>query len=140
MLVQPQEMLTVVDDYKLQEMTDNTQEITLTCLRAAEARVLSYLSAKYDVVALQALPSDAPQLADIKEMIKDIALYYVMRRHNVDIAFERVVEAYKLHQEYLRGIATGSLGIVGLPPRKTEDGRIVSHLTMGSRPKIDFEY
>lgn len=129
-------MLTVVDDYKLQEMTDNTQEITLTCLRAAEARVLSYLSAKYDVVALQALPSDAPQLADIK----DIALYYIMRRHNVDIAFERVVEAYKLHQEYLRGIATGSLGIVGLPPRKTEDGRIVSHLTMGSRPKVNFEY
>lgn len=140
MLVQQQEMLTVVDSYKLEEMTDNTPEITLTCLRASEARVLSYLSAKYDVSAIQALPPDTPALADIKEMIKDIALYYVMRRHNVDIAFERVVEAYKLHQEYLKGIATGTLGIVGLPPRKTEDGRIVSHLTMGSRPKVDFEY
>lgn len=140
MLVQQQEMLTVVDAYKLEEMTDNTPDITLTCLRASEARVLSYLSAKYDIAAIQAMPSDTPCLADIKEMIKDIALYYIMRRHNVDIAFERVVEAYKLHQEYLKGIATGTLGIVGLPPRKTEDGRIVSHLTMGSRPKVDFEY
>lgn len=140
MLVQPQEMLTVVQTYKLEEMTDNTPEITLTCLKAAEARVLSYLSSKYDIEEILKLSPGTPALYDIKEMIKDIALYYIMRRHNVDIAFERVVEAYKLHQEYLRGIATGTMGIVGLPKRKTDDGRVISHLTMGSRPKTDFEY
>lgn len=140
MLVQPKDMITVVEAYKLEEMTDNTPDITLTCLKAAEARVLSYLSSKYDIEEIQKLSSDTPALYDLKEMIKDIALYYIMRRHNVDIAFERVVDAYKLHQEYLKGIAMGTLGIVGLPKRKTDDGRIISHLTMGSRPKTDFEY
>lgn len=140
MLVQPKDMITVVEAYKLEEMTDNTTDITLTCLKAAEARVLSYLSSKYDIEEIQKLSSDTPALYDLKEMIKDIALYYIMRRHNVDIAFERVVDAYKLHQEYLKGIAMGTLGIVGLPKRKTDDGRIISHLTMGSRPKTDFEY
>lgn len=134
------DMNTVVDDYKLHEMTDNTEAITATCLRAAEARVLSYLSTKYDVVAIQKLPTDAPALADIKEIIKDIALYYIMRRHNVDMAYSRVVDAYKQHNEYLKGIATGNIGIVGLPLIKGKDGKVVSHIAMGSRPKTDFEY
>ncbi|WP_081773848.1 phage protein Gp36 family protein [Porphyromonas gingivicanis] len=140
MIVNIEEMITVVDSYKLQQITDNTDAITETCLKAAEARVLSYLSNKYDVEEIQRMSSQDPALADLKEMIKDIALYYIMRRHNVDIAYESVREAYKLHQEYLKGIATETFGIIGLPPRKSSNGKISAHLVMGSRPKQDFEY
>ena len=42
MLITPTEMNSVVDAYKLDQMTDNTPAITATCLRAAEARVMSF--------------------------------------------------------------------------------------------------
>lgn len=113
MLVTIDEMNSVVDAYKLDSMTDNTPEITATSLRAAEARVLSYLGGRYDLDALHKLSTDSYLLADLKEMIKDIALYLIMRRHNVDIAYSRVVDTYKLHSEYLSRVASGGRSPLG---------------------------
>lgn len=140
MLVTLQELNTVVDQYKLDAMTDNTPEISLACLRAAEAKVLSYLATRYDIAAIQALPSDALSLADLKEIIKDIALYYIMRRHNVDMAFDRVVAMYREHTAYLSDIARAHISLPSLPPLKGQDGKPTATLAMGSRPKKDFEY
>lgn len=140
MLVTIEEMNSVVDAYKLDAMTDNTPEITATCLRAAEARVLSYLGGRYDLDALHKLSTDSYLLADLKEMIKDIALYLIMRRHNVDIAYSRVVDTYKLHSEYLSRVASGEIALPGIPLKKDKQGNITTHLLMGSRPKRDFEF
>lgn len=140
MLVKIKDMISVVDSYKLQEITDNNDEITTTCLRAAEARVLSYLSARYDIDEIMKIPATSPILADICEIIKDIALYNVLRRHNVDLAYDRVCEAYKLHNEYLAAVATGKINIPGLPMKRGEDGAVLSHLVIGSKPKSDFAY
>ena len=140
MLVTIDEMNSVVDAYKLDAMTDNTSEITATCLRAAEARVLSYLGGRYDLDALHKLSTDSYLLADLKEMIKDIALYLIMRRHNVDIAYSRVVDTYKLHSEYLSRVASGEIALPGIPLKKDKQGNITTHLLMGSRPKRDFEF
>lgn len=140
MIVTPNEMNSVVDSYKLDAITDNTPQITATCLRAAEARVLSFLAGRYKVEAFGKMPTDAPALADIKEMIKDIALYYVMRRHNVDMAFERVAEAYKMHNEYLAKVAAGEISIPLLPLNTNEKGEATSHLLMGSNQKHDFNF
>lgn len=140
MLVTIDEMNSVVDAYKLDSMTDNTPEITATCLRAAEARVLSYLDGRYDLDALHKLSTDSYLLADLKEMIKDIALYLIMRRHNVDIAYSRVVDTYKLHSEYLSRVASGEIALPGIPLKKDKQGNITTHLLMGSRPKRDFEF
>lgn len=140
MLVTIDEMNSVVDAYKLDSMTDNTPEITATCLRAAEARVLSYLTGRYDLDALHKLSTDSYLLADLKEMIKDIALYLIMRRHNVDIAYSRVVDTYKLHSEYLSRVASGEIALPGIPLKKDKQGNITTHLLMGSRPKRDFEF
>lgn len=140
MLVKPSELNTVVDQYKLDAMTDKIPEIALTCLRAAEAKVLSYLATRYDIAAIQALPSDAPSLADIKEIIKDIALYYIMRNHNVDISYDHVVAMYREHTAYLSDIARAHISLPSLPPLKGQDGETTATLAMGSRPKKDFEY
>ena len=140
MLVTIDEMNSVVDAYKLDAMTDNTPEITATCLRAAEARVLSYLGGRYDLDAIHKLSTDSYLLADLKEMIKDIALYLIMRRHNVDIAYSRVVDTYKLHSEYLSRVASGEIALPGIPLKTDKQGNITTHLLMGSRPKRDFEF
>ena len=140
MLVTIEEMNSVVDAYKLDSMTDNTPEITATSLRAAEARVLSYLTGRYDLDALHKLSTDSYLLADLKEMIKDIALYLIMRRHNVDIAYSRVVDTYKLHSEYLSRVASGEIALAGIPLKKDKQGNITTHLLMGSHPKRDFEF
>ena len=140
MLVTIEEMNSVVDAYKLDAITDNTPEITATCLRAAEARVLSYLGGRYDLDAIHKLSTDSYLLADIREMIKDIALYLIMRRHNVDIAYSRVVDTYKLHSEYLSRVASGEIALPGIPLKTDKQGNITTHLLMGSRPKRDFEF
>lgn len=140
MLVTIDEMNSVVDAYKLDAMTDNTPEITATCLRAAEARVLSYLGGRYDLDAIHKLSTDSYLLADLKEMIKDIALYLIMRRHNVDIAYSRVVDTYRLHSEYLSRVASGEIALPGIPLKTDKQGNITTHLLMGSRPKRDFEF
>lgn len=140
MLITPTEMNSVVDAYKLDQMTDNTPAITATCLRAAEARVMSFLASRYDIEAISHMPADSPLLADLKEMTKDIALYLIMRRHNVDIAYSRVVESYKLHTEYLAQVARGEIRLLGLPLKTNDQGDITTHLLMGSRPKRDFNF
>ncbi len=140
MLITPTEMNSVVDSYKLDQMTDNTPAITATCLRAAEARVMSFLASRYNIEAISHMPADSPLLADLKEMTKDIALYLIMRRHNVDIAYSRVVESYKLHTEYLAQVARGEIRLPGLPLKTNEQGDITTHLLMGSRPKRDFNF
>ena len=140
MLITPTEMNSVVDAYKLDQMTDNTPAITATCLRAAEARVMSFLASRYDIEAISHMPTDSPLLADLKEMTKDIARYLSMRRHNVDIAYSRVVESYKLHTEYLAQVARGEIRLPGLPLKTNDQGDITTHLLMGSRPKRDFNF
>lgn len=140
MLITPTEMNSVVDAYKLDQMTDNTPAITATCLRAAEARVMSFLASRYDIEAISHMPADSPLLADLKEMTKDIALYLIMRRHNVDIAYSRVVESYKLHTEYLAQVARGEIRLPGLSLKTNDQGDVTTHLLMGSRPKRDFNF
>lgn len=140
MLITPTEMNSVVDAYKLDQMTDNTPAITATCLRAAEARVMSFLASRYDIETISHMPTDSPLLADLKEMTKDIALYLIMRRHNVDIAYSRVVESYKLHTEYLAQVARGEIRLPGLPLKTNDQGDVTTHLLMGSRPKRDFNF
>lgn len=140
MLITPTEMNSVVDAYKLDQMTDNTPAITATCLRAAEARVMSFLASRYDIEAISHMPTDSPLLADLKEMTKDIALYLIMRRHNVDIAYSRVVESYKLHTEYLAQVARGEIRLPGLSLKTNDQGDVTTHLLMGSRPKRDFNF
>ena len=141
MIVSPAEMTTAIDQYKLDEITDHSTEITTTCLRAAEQKVLSYLANRYDVLAIAGMTTSNPQVADLAEIIKDIALYYIIRRHNIDLVYSSVVAVYKEHLNYLEHIAKGTISLVGLPLRTQEDGKTTTAtIAMGSRPKRDFEY
>lgn len=140
MIVQPSQMQTVVDSYKLDQMTDNTPEITRTCLAAAESKVLSYLAARYDVAAIASKPSTDPSMADLCEIIKDVALYYIIRRHNIDLAYKSVVDIYQEHMRYLEHVAKATISLVGLPLRTDDNGRTSASIAMGSRPKRDYDY
>ncbi len=140
MIVKTHEMQTVCDQYKLDQITDNTEAIIQSCLLAAENRVFSYLSYRYNVEKIRTLESNSSLLADLKEMIKDIALYLIMRRHNVDMAYERVVDNYKMHREYLTQVSEGKVHLFGLPLAINQDGSTRVTLEMGSRPKKDFQF
>ncbi len=140
MLVQIEDMQSVIDQYKLDQITDTTEAITTICIKAAENRLFSYLESRYNVAKIKSLNPNDERLADIKEMIKDMALYLIMRRHNIDIAYERVVDNYKMHLEYLKQVAEGKVKLTGLPLAINQDGSTRVTLEMGSRPKRDFQF
>lgn len=140
MIVTIEEMNTVVDEYKLQQITDNNDDITRNCIRAAESRTLSYLMNRYSIDKIRELPADAPALADLKEIIKIIALYNLLQRHNIDMHYSSVFESYKLQIEYLEKVASGKVSLIGLPSATSEDGTPVRRLEMGSRDKADFRF
>lgn len=131
-------MNSVIDEYKLNEMTDNTDAITVECLAAAESRVASYLRSRYNTEAIFA-KRDAARDPEIVAIVKNMALYFLCRRHNVDILYNRVKEAYDADISYLKELARGTIS-ANLPGITTADGKTINTIRMGSNPKIDHNY
>ncbi|PSJ23874.1 hypothetical protein B7P34_36425, partial [Streptosporangium nondiastaticum] len=131
-------MNTVIDDYKLREITDNTDTITIECLAAAESRVSSYLHNRYDTVKIFSA-TGFERHPEIVAIVKNIALYFICRRHNIDIIFERVKEAYNADIAYLTALSKGTIS-ANYPLRLDSTGSTKSTLRMGSNTKFDHEY
>lgn len=138
MYIDISEMNTVIDDYKLREMTDNTDSITTECLAAAESRVRSYLATRYDTARI--FSAKGPERnAEVVAIVKNTALYFLCRRHNIDILYDRVKEAYQADMAYLKEVAKGTLA-ADLPIKKDANGEAHTAIRMGSHPKFDHDY
>ena len=145
MLVSVDEMTTVVARYKLAALTDYKESIARDLLSVAEAQVFSYLTHTYNVETFSAISRDRVgawgSLAVLKEIIKDFALYALLKRHNIDLAYSRVKETVDQDIAYLKHVSEGKITLIDLPRRiDPATGSAAVSVEFGSHPKKDFNY
>ncbi|UBD80524.1 phage protein Gp36 family protein [Parabacteroides distasonis] len=133
MFLEIQEMSTVIMEYRLQEIAEYDDTIVQACILAAVQRVTRLLSGRYDVEKIFSATGDERD-AELLEITKNIALWFLCRRCNVDILYNRVKEAYDRDMAYLKELMKGDIPS-GLPLRET-DGHPVGAVRFGSNPKF----
>ena len=133
MFLEIQEMSTVIMEYRLQEIAEYDDTIVQACILAAVQRVTRLLSGRYDVEKIFSATGDERD-AELLEITKNIALWFLCRRCNVDILYNRVKEAYDRDMAYLKELMKGDIPSV-LPLRET-DGHPVGAVRFGSNPKF----
>lgn len=133
MFLEIQEMSTVIMEYRLQEIAEYDDTIVQACILAAVQRVTRLLSGRYDVEKIFSATGDERD-AELLEITKNIALWFLCRRCNVDILYNRVKEAYDRDMAYLKELMKGDIPS-GLPLCET-DGHPVGAVRFGSNPKF----
>lgn len=138
MYITVSEMHTVIDEYKINDLTDNNEQITAQCLIAAEARVAAYLRKRYDVATIFAQRGDKRDAA-LVEIIKNVALYLLVRRHNIDILYSAVREAYDRDMEYVKALSDGKIDAAyPIAPEQPDAPR--RGFAGGSRKKFNHDF
>lgn len=137
MFLEINEMDTVVSEYKMQEITDYDDTIMQQCILAAIKRVRRLLSGRYDVDRIFSTMGEERD-AELLEICKNIALWFLIRRCNVDILYTRVKETYDRDMAYLRELMSG--GIPSDLPVRKESGKPVGVFRQGSNPKFNHSW
>lgn len=130
-------MNTVVADYKIQEITDYDDGIMQQCILAAVKRVRRLLSGRYDADKIFSATGDGRD-AELLEICKNIALWFLIRRCNVDILYGRVKETYDRDMDYLKELKNGEIPS-DLPPLES-NGKLVGSIRSGSNPKFSHSW
>lgn len=133
MFIEITELNTVAAQYKLEEITDYDDGILQQCVLAAVKRVRRLLSGRYDVDSIFSAKGEERD-AELVEICKNIALWFLVRRCNVDILYNRVKETYDRDMAYLRELKDGSIPS-DLPLRET-GGQPVGVFRSGSHCKF----
>ena len=134
MFIDITEMKTVIAEYKLNEITDSDAEIVQKCINAAIRRVKSYLMSRYDTDTIFSKTGDDRD-ADLVEICKNAALWFLVRRNNVDILYEKVKEVYDRDVAYLKAVASGDIP-ADLRKRVDDAGNTSGSFRTGSNPKF----
>ena len=133
MFIEISELSTVAAEYKVEEITDYDSSIAQQCILAAVKRVRRLLSGRYDVDSIFTATGEERD-AELVEICKNIALWFLVRRCNVDILYNRVKETYDRDMAYLRELKEGSIPS-DLPLRET-GGQPVGVFRSGSNHKF----
>lgn len=133
MFIEISELSTVAAEYKVEEITDYDSSIAQQCILAAVKRVRRLLSGRYDVDSIFTAIGEERD-AELVEICKNIALWFLVRRCNVDILYNRVKETYDRDMAYLRELKDGSIPS-DLPLRET-GGQPVGVFRSGSNRKF----
>jgi len=133
MFIEISELSTVAAEYKVEEITDYDSSIAQQCILAAVKRVRRLLSGRYDVDSIFTATGEERD-AELVEICKNIALWFLVRRCNVDILYNRVKETYDRDMAYLRELKDGSIPS-DLPLRET-GGQPVGVFRSGSNRKF----
>lgn len=115
-----------------------------TSWRPPYRRHRSYLNAKYDIRAIFSGRGRRLPPAAGRKHVKSIAVWYIIKRANTDIIFDRAKEYYKAAIDWLKlvaGVGTDDETIApDLPLRRTEGeegGSVATPFRFGSHPKFD---
>lgn len=145
MFITKEELQTAIYEYQVTDITGpDIDDIAVRhAVAAAVSEASSYLNAKYDIRAIFSAEGDDrhPLLV---EHIKSIAVWYIIKRANTDMIFDRAKEYYKAAIEWLKlvaGVGTDDETIApDLPLRRTEGedgGSVATRFRFGSHPKFD---
>lgn len=150
------ELKSVAYDYQLDDITENSPDISEMAINAAVEEMKSYLNPsgqtrwydgrpRYDVDAIFTAIGSARN-ALLLELCKSIALYYICRLANVDIIQERVKERYDRAIDWLEKVAgvgkyANSPSLApGLPVVTiSDDDNTLQPFRFGSREKFNHE-
>ena len=120
MFITKEELQTAIYEYQLADITGmDVDDIAVWhAVAAAVSEASSYLNAKYDIRAIFSAEGDDrhPLLV---EHVKSIAVWYIIKRANTDIIFDRAKEYYKAAIDWLKlvaGVGTDDETIAPRPP------------------------
>ncbi len=106
MFITKEELQTAIYEYQLADITGmDVDDIAVWhAVAAAVSEASSYLNAKYDIRAIFSAEGDDrhPLLV---EHVKSIAVWYIIKRANTDIIFDRAKEYYKAAIDWLKLVA-----------------------------------
>lgn len=134
MFIEVEELKSVLYDYQLQQIIEGDQDIAEMAISAAIEEVRSYLDVRYDCEKIFAA-TGKERNSLIVEMMKNIALYNIVRLANVDILYEKAKERYDRAIEYFDRVASGKLA-PQLPLKQSESGEVQTKFRSGSIPKF----
>lgn len=141
MFITKEELQTAIYEYQVAEvMEGDADDIAIRhAVAAAVSEASSYLAAKYDIRAIFSAEGDDrhPLLV---EHIKSLAVWYLIKRSNIDMLFDRVKEYYTAAIEWLKlvaGVGTDNETIApDLPLRTDEEGNVSTTFRFGSNRKF----
>lgn len=134
-------MRSVVADYQLEQITTDDGEINQSIL-AAVAEATSYLNAQYDCETIFSAQGDKRNIL-VLEHCKSIALWYLIRKSNADIYYDRVKDYYNNAIGWFKMVAgVGDSGRQLAPdlPIKKNNGVTQTRLRAGSQPKFSHNF
>lgn len=138
MFVTEEELRSVAYSYQLEQIVENDVTILHMAINAAIEEARGYLSARYNAdAAFAATGADRNPL--LLEIVKDIALWYIIRLSHVDILYEPVKERYDRAVQWLDRVASGTI-TPDLPEATDEHGDFIQPLRCGSMPKQQYDY
>lgn len=145
MYITQEELQTAIYEYQVAEITEGDTDDTALrhAVAAAVSEASSYLAAKYDIRAIfSAEGGDRHPL--LVEHVKSIAVWYLIKRSNTDLLFERVKEYYTAAVDWLKlvaGIGTDNETIApDLPLRTDDEGNVSTSFRFGSNAKFSHDW
>lgn len=138
MFVTEEELRSVAYSYQLELIVENDVTILHMAINAAVEEARGYLSARYNADAAFAATGDDRNPL-LLEIVKDIALWYIIRLSNVDILYQPVKERYDRAVQWLDRVASGRI-TPNLPAATDDNGEHVQPMRYGSMPKQQYDY
>ena len=142
MFIEIEELNTAIDEYTMGMITAK-DSVKRVAILAAISEITSYLNGKYDTVAIFNAIGDARNIL-IVEHCKSIAVWYIIRKSNADILFEKAKIYYDNAITWLQNVAgvgeSGKSIAPDLPLKREEDGKIVTTLRCGSNRKFKHSF
>lgn len=115
MFLEIEELKSVLYNYQLSEITEADDDIAYMAISSAEDEAKSYLrpnsrgtAPSYDVAAIFSA-TGADRHALILELVKNMAVWYVIRLCNVDMIYEHVKDRYDRAIQWFKDVRSGEL-------------------------------
>lgn len=137
MFITPDELKSAINEYQVAGITASDNSIVLMDIAAAEAEMKSYLRSYNTQAVFTATGEDRNPL--LVELCKSIAVWYLVRRCNVDIIYSQVKERYDRAIEWLTKVSEGKIA-PELPLAIDEGGDTKIRFRTGSNLKFNHSF
>jgi Protein of unknown function (DUF1320) len=150
MFITKEELRSAIYSYQLDQITEEDNSIVLMAINSAVEEARSYLRptekkewndgrTKYDVQAVfSATGNDRNPL--LVEMVKSIAVWYVIRLCNADIIYETVKDRYDRAIDWLKKVNKGDISLeLPIVQETTDNTNKGLPFRSGSREKFNHE-